>query len=240
MKYKEIHFSTIDSTNLYIKQHYKELDDLTIVSSDYQSAGKGRNDRTWLSQSGDNLLFSLLIKKIDIVSKGGYLSLVAAISVAKILEKRCFDGVFIKWPNDVYLHDKKVAGILLEGQIPEYVVIGIGLNVNQEQFLGDYRITPTSLYLQKHEKVNIDSLKEELFANFIDNIINIDLRNKEYIDYFNSHNYLLNKTIEYQKDGQSQKGIVLGINDNFSLIIQKDDGIESINSGEVSIKKVAQ
>lgn len=236
MKYKEIHFQTIDSTNLYVKQHHQDLDDFSIVSSDYQSKGKGRNDRSWLSQSGDNLLFSLLIKKLDIVKNGGYLSLVAAISVAKTLEKRGFDRVFIKWPNDVYLNDKKVAGILLEGQIPEYLVIGIGLNVNQEQFLGDYRIPPTSLFLEKKEKIDIESLKKELFESFIDNVKNVNFQKEEYKKYFNAHNYLDNKIISFQDNGETKVGKVMGIDDTFALLVQEKEDIIHISSGEITIK----
>ena len=66
MKYQEIYFPTIDSTNLYIKKHYKELNNFTFVSTSFQTSGKGRNDHIWLSNKDENILFSLLIKDKEI------------------------------------------------------------------------------------------------------------------------------------------------------------------------------
>ena len=88
--YKEIHFESVDSTNLYIKHHYLEMNHFDIVSSDYQSEGKGRHDRVWKSKKGENLLFSILIKEKYLVSKGGYLSLVASVSVSELIERYGF------------------------------------------------------------------------------------------------------------------------------------------------------
>ncbi|MCR5506017.1 MAG: biotin--[acetyl-CoA-carboxylase] ligase [Bacilli bacterium] len=235
MKYQEIHFDTIDSTNKYIKEHYQTLDDFSIVSSDYQSLGKGRNDRSWIANKGDNLLFSLLIKNKDITANGGYLSLVAAISVVQILEKRGFAGVFIKWPNDIYLADKKVVGILLEGQLPDYLIIGIGINVNQEEFKGDYRITPTSLYLQKGEKIDINDFKKEVFDNLIDNVINTNENKALFKEYFSKHNYLKDKEIKYIVSGIEKSGKVVDVDEDFHLLVEKEGETISLNSGEVNL-----
>lgn len=233
MKYQEIHFPVIDSTNLYVKKHYKELDNFTFVSSLYQTKGKGRNKHLWYSNPGDNLLCSILIKDKDIISKGGLISLITACTISNYLEKNKFSNVNIKWPNDIYINNKKVAGILLESQIPEYVVIGVGLNVNQKEFTGDYHISPTSLYLEKKDKYELNKIKEELLDLLIDNLIKGDIDKK--IEYFNLHNYLLNKKIKFIINNTKFEGIVLEINNDFSLKVEVSGEIINLDSGEVEI-----
>ena len=233
MKYQEICFSEIDSTNLYIKKHYKELNNFSVVSSLFQTKGKGRNNHIWDSNPGENLLCSVLIKDKDIISKGGLISLITACSISNYLEKNKFSNVNIKWPNDIYINNKKIAGILLESQIPEYVVIGIGLNVNQKEFIGDYHTSPTSLYLEKKDKYELDKIKGELLDLLIDNLIKGDIDKK--IEYFNLHNYLLNKKIRFIFNSTKYEGIVLGINNDFSLKVEISGEILNLNSGEVEI-----
>ena len=117
MNYKSLHFNEIDSTNTYLKNNYLSLDNFTFVSSDYQSNGKGRNDRKWLSDSGENLMFSFLIKDSSLINIAPSLSMMAACEVAKLLEELDIKKVSIKWPNDVLVSDKKICGILLDAKI---------------------------------------------------------------------------------------------------------------------------
>ena len=234
-RYKEIHFESVDSTNLYIKHHYLELDDFDIVSSDYQSEGKGRHDRIWKSQKGENLLFSILIKEKYLVSKGGYLSLVAAVSVSELLEKHGFKNVTIKWPNDVYINNKKVCGILLEGQIPEYLVIGIGINVNQKEFVGEYHVTPTSLILEGGKEVDLSQFKRDMFDVLTENLIKLDLLHHHFKAYFHKHNHLEEKTIKFIYNGEYLTGKVAGIDDNFNLIVNSENKEIKVSSGEITI-----
>ena len=236
MKYKEIHFDTIDSTNLYLKENYQSLDDFLIVSSDYQSLGRGRNERIWKSNKGENLLFSLLLKRQDIISQGGFLSLVAAVSVSEILIKHGFKGVSIKWPNDIYIDGKKAVGILLEGQIKEYLVIGIGVNVNQEDFEdGEYRIRPTSLFLESGEKIDINSFKKEIYEKLVSNIDNVNLLKQDFLLFYKEHDYLFDKDIRFYLNGELNKGKVLGVDDDFALLVKEEEKLIHLSSGEVSI-----
>ena len=148
MKYHYLHFAETDSTNSYLKNSYKLLNNFTFVSTDYQSAGKGRNDRIWFSNPGENLMFSLLIKDENLLKKFSSLSIISAAIIAELIETLGIIDVSIKWPNDVFIKDKKVCGILLEGQILEYLVIGAGLNVNQKSFPDGLRKPATSLSLE--------------------------------------------------------------------------------------------
>ena len=233
--YKEIYFSEIDSTNKYLKIHENSLENFTFVRSDYQTLGKGRNERIWNSNKGDNLLFPLLIKDAHLVSKGGLLSLIASISIAQFLEQQNLKDIWVKWPNDVYVGDKKICGILLEGQVPNYVIIGIGLNVNQIDFIGEYRTTPTSIKKELGKNINIGSIKDEIYSLLINNLNNLETGFNGYLNYFNNHNYLNNKEVSFIKDNMKLVGKVIGIDENYNLIIESNNQKYRISSGEITI-----
>ena len=233
MNYHVIHFDEIDSTNNYLKNSYKLLNDFTFVTADYQSKGKGRNDRVWSSNKGENLMFSFLIKNPVLLRKYGALSLITAIEIAKLLEAYNFKEVKIKWPNDVFINDKKVCGILLEGQILEYLVIGVGLNVNQKIFPDGLRRPATSLSLEMNKSFDIKEIEKELFSNIVNDYVS--LNENSFLEYFRNHNYLLNKRVRVLINDEPFIGEVVGIDDNFYLQIKTSDMLLHIDSGEIEI-----
>lgn len=233
MNYHLLHFKEIDSTNNYLKNSYPLLSNFTFASTDYQSHGKGRNDRVWSSEPGENLMFSFLIKNEELMKKSTILSILTGVEVAREIEKYGIDNVSIKWPNDVLINDKKVCGILLEGQIPSYLVIGVGLNVNQKAFADGLRRPATSLSLELKNDVNIDELKERLFSNIVNNFT--DIKESEYIEYFRKHNYLQNKRVRVVINNEIFIGEVVGIDDSFCLQVLSNDMLLHIDSGEIEI-----
>lgn len=233
MNYHVIHFDEIDSTNNYLKNSYKLLNDFTFVTADYQSKGKGRNDRVWSSNKGENLMFSFLIKNPVLLRKYGALSLITAIEVAKLLEAYNFKEVKIKWPNDVFINDKKVCGILLEGQLLEYLVIGVGLNVNQKIFPDGLRRPATSLSLEMNKSFDIKEIEKALFSNIVNDYVS--LNEQPFLEYFRNHNYLLNKRVRVLINDEPFIGEVVGIDDNFYLQIKTRDMLLHIDSGEIEI-----
>ena len=228
-----VKFTQIDSTNNYLKNSYKLLNNFTFVVTDYQTNGKGRNDRVWSSEEGQNLMFSFLIKDQDLLKKFSALSIISAVEVAKLLEDYQIKDVSIKWPNDVLIGDKKVCGILLEGQILEYLVIGIGLNVNQKVFPDGLRRPATSLSLEANKDFNIDELEQKLFSNIVKNLSNLD--EEAILNYFRNHNYLLNKRVKVLVNDQPFIGEVIGIDANYFLQIKTSDMLLHIDSGEIEI-----
>ena len=233
MQYKQIHFSEIDSTNTYLKNTYRLLDNFTFVSADYQSHGKGRNDRTWLSNKGDNLMFSFFIKDESLLKLAPIISLISASIIAKALESYKIKGVAIKWPNDVLINEEKVCGILAEGELPNYLVVGIGLNVNQKEFLLDLRRPATSLYRVLGKEVDIEQLKETLFSQIVNNLSS--LKQDAHLKYLREHNYLLSKRVKVDFNNQTFIGEVVGIDDSFCLQILSRDMLLHIDSGEIEI-----
>ena len=233
MQYHQIHFNEIDSTNTYLKNTYSLLDDFTFVTTDYQSQGKGRNDRIWESKKGDNLLFSLLLKDKKYMTYAPIMSLFMAVEIAKLLELYGLKNVTIKWPNDIYVNDKNICGILTESQIPDYLVVGVGLNVNQKTFPDGLRVPPTSMSLSSKNNYDIEELTIELFGQIINAFNNIN--QKEYLLYFKEHNYLLDKRVKVFVNNQEFIGEVIGIDDDFCLKIVCRDMLLHIDSGEIMI-----
>ena len=233
MQYHLIHFEEIDSTNNYLKNSYKLLDNFTFASADYQSKGKGRNDRVWESAKGLNLMFSFLIKNDELIRRSTTLSIFTALEIVDLIEKYNIQNVSVKWPNDVLVGDKKVCGILLEGQLPDYVVIGVGLNVNQKEFPEGLRRPATSLSLELKQDINLEELKNRLFANIVKNFSALNI--ERYLENFKNHNYLLNKRVRVSVNNQLFIGEVVGIDDNFCLQILSRDMLLHIDSGEIEI-----
>ncbi|MBO4667356.1 MAG: biotin--[acetyl-CoA-carboxylase] ligase [Bacilli bacterium] len=233
MNYHYIHFDEIDSTNNYLKNSYQLLDNFTFVSADYQNKGKGRNDRVWESNKGSNLMFSILIKDPKLIEISSLLSLYSAVEISKLLESFGINNVSIKWPNDVLVNDKKICGILLEGQLPNYVVIGIGLNVNQKEFPSNLRRPATSISNELNKYINLEELKETLFPSIVNNFNK--LNKDDYLSYFNNHNYLLNKRVKVEINNQTFIGEVVDIDKNFNLQILSHDILLHIDSGEIEI-----
>ena len=160
---KKIHFKTINSTNTYIKENYKDLPNFTCVSSAHQSQGHGRYNRNWESNNNENLMFSILIKNKKLIEKFPSISLAIATCILKLLTSYKIKNISIKWPNDVYVNDKKICGILLEGIANECLIIGVGLNVNQTNFSKEIEDKTTSIIKIKNKKTSIFLLKNKLY-----------------------------------------------------------------------------
>ena len=145
-----IRLEETDSTNRYLKQLVREErpEEGSLVIADYQTEGRGQMGNSWYSGRGDNLLFSLLIYPRQLPANESFiLSRVTSLALKNLLDYFT-DDIRIKWPNDIYWKDKKIAGILIENDIQgkeiDNTVIGIGLNVNQQIFPVDLA-NPVSL-----------------------------------------------------------------------------------------------
>ena len=129
---KILHFETLDSTQAYLKNHCHELADQTIVTAEQQTAGRGRFDRTWVSQPG-GLYFSVLLKPTQTTFLANLTQLMA-LSICQAIEKYGIQPN-LKWPNDVQVNGKKLCGILSEAIAQEghvsCLVLGVGINVAQ-------------------------------------------------------------------------------------------------------------
>lgn len=233
------HFEIIDSTSTYLKNNYHKHDNLTFVSADFQTHGHGRYNRKWISDNKENLLFSILIKDKDLISKYDCLSLASAACVYQILDNLNIENISIKWPNDVFVNDKKIAGILLEsvsnGGGIEALVIGVGLNVNSFNFEANMLNIPTSIFLETNKKISLENLKDFVYECFISMLNSIKNNDKSYLSIVRENNYLKNKLVYLNMDNQRILAEVIGINDNNSLKVNINEKQLDIFSGEVSL-----
>lgn len=236
---KIIKKDVILSTNEFIKENYETLENYTVVTAKYQTSGRGRMERVWQAESGSNILMSLLIKEFKERSDLNLLSLVASTSVHKFL-KKYLDNLYIKWPNDILVDNKKICGILLEGKVKnndKMVVIGIGININQIIFNDEINAITTSLKKELHKEFNIDELVEELVKILINDINEFLNGNYLFIDYIKTNLFGINKLIEYTRNNTLCEGVILDINTDGRLIVKEQDQIIYINSGEIKIKR---
>lgn len=231
---KHIHFEEIDSTNTYLKKEYENLENLTFLTTDFQSSGHGRFDRKWFANKEDNVLLSYLIKDKDIIEHFSYISMFTAVVIVKYLEDKGLNNVSIKWPNDVYVKGKKIAGILLEGNIPNYVVVGVGLNLNQINFDNDLRHPATSLKLEKPD-FNPSSFVESQEIIYRFNSLWADFKGdwSIYDNFIKNHNYLSKKRIKLVDGSRIIEGIVQDIDSECNLLINNGKEIAKINTGEI-------
>lgn len=143
-----IRFEELPSTNTYIKEHAGELEPYTAVTASFQSAGRGQRGNSWESEPGKNLLLSMLFVPPEHIVPARQFLISQAVStgmlysLAKLLVKYETPPVTVKWPNDIYIGDRKVAGILIENTISAEggiarSIVGVGLNVNQRVFRSD-------------------------------------------------------------------------------------------------------
>lgn len=229
-----LHLESVDSTNAYLKRNYESLDNFFIVSADSQTQGKGRDSRVWDSEEKKNLLFSLLIKDSLYFDQYKAISLISAYSIVESLKEYGINDLAIKWPNDVYVKDEKICGILLEAiskEKMECLIIGVGLNVNQKQF-NQYQRSATSLTNILNKEIEIDKLKNLVFEKIISNIKK--LNNHNFYQEIQEYDYLMNKEAYAEIHNEKKFVKIIGINPDYSLKVKIDNSEINLQSGEIS------
>ena len=139
---KITHFNNIDSTNSYLQNLLDKGEDVVdnVVVTDFQTSGKGQGKNVWQSEDGKNLLFSIALDMSFLKAEDQFLlTQIVSVAMINVLKKYLpEENLFIKWPNDIYFNNKKIAGILIKNEIKGIMlgtsIIGIGLNVNQTTF----------------------------------------------------------------------------------------------------------
>lgn len=166
-----IRLSETDSTNRYLRD-FKSGDnaDMTVAVAEYQCAGKGQGGNSWESERGKNLLFSLLVHPYGVeASRQFIISMAVSNAIRRAIAAETAEEVSIKWPNDIYVGDRKICGILIENRLTgnriKDCIIGIGINVNQTRFLSD---APNPVSLRMIDGKERD--KETLLQVVLDNI----------------------------------------------------------------------
>jgi BirA family biotin operon repressor/biotin-[acetyl-CoA-carboxylase] ligase len=237
-------YNSLPSTNTRAKELYSQgAPHGTIVLAEEQTAGRGRMERWWFSPPCKNILVSLLLRP-DIKSENIYaLTLALAVSSIDAIKEICNLSAMIKWPNDIYLNRKKLAGILTEfsirGSKPAYVILGMGMNVNwcPDEEAG-MLFTSTSLINETGAPVSRNCLIAEILKRF-DHIYNeiIGERMDEFSRRCNSLSLLTGNMVSVDTGDGIISGKVIGLDNDGGLILKTEDGkVKKILNGDVSIR----
>lgn len=238
-----INLDEVDSTNEYLKRMSADgynSDEILVVTAQFQTAGKGRRGRSWVTEPGTALMFSVLMKpKLDL-SDCSMLTLVMAMAVRRALADMEID-TGIKWPNDIVLNKKKICGILTEalsdtGQI----IIGVGINTNQESMPKELAETATTILMETDDCVDHDSLLESIveyleeFAQKLYETGDLSLIKDEYEKALVS----MEKEVTVLDPRGEYSGICKGIDDKGQLLVEHDKELKRIYAGEVSVRGI--
>ena len=219
-----------ESTNSYGFNYINKNDivkDITFIITQKQTAGKGQQNNKWESQDYKNLTFSIILKPQNINAGNQFLiSQIVSLSVLDYLNQYIKD-VIIKWPNDIYVKNKKISGILIEhlimGMDINFSVCGVGINVNQNIFMSDAP-NPISLNQITNKEYNLKMEIEKFYEIFENNLKSV------YISPTKTNTRYLNNLLGYQKERNfiansvKFKGRIIGITEFGQLIIEKKDG----------------
>lgn len=227
----------VTSTNSLMKESAKQGENAyKVLIASSQTNGRGRMGRSFYSPAGSGLYMSVLFRPENGINPLR-ITTNAAVAVATALEKLSGKQTGIKWVNDIYINDRKVSGILAESSVGEngFVVLGIGVNVfNPEKgFPDDIKMRAGSVFDKNEEflreKIAIEILKE----------LCAERKEKEILEDYRNRSIIVGKKIEIIKNGFIEKAVALLIDDDYSLVVKKEDGsIENISCGDVSIKQV--
>jgi len=238
----EVH-SLIDSTNSYLLRRLpNHLSQGQVCVAEYQSAGRGRRGRQWISPFGSQIYLSIYWFLEQGLSAAMGLSLVTALAVSDAVYALTNIKVQLKWPNDIYIDGAKLAGILidLEGQAlePSHSVIGVGLNVDMPTQAA-IKIGQKWTDLQSHSKDKIDRnlLSAELIHYLLKRLE--DYQNEglvEMVNEWHAQDFYLNKKVKLLTGERAIKGVCRGVNAQGALLLEVDGKIKTIYGGEVSLR----
>ncbi len=230
----------VDSTNDYAKKKASSSKDGSIVISKEQVKGKGRRGRDFHSSKDDGIYLSMILKPAIEPSKAPFITSIAGAALIKALDNFDVKGK-VKWPNDILINDKKIAGILTEMsadiELIEYIILGVGINVDTMNFPDEIKAIASSLKLEGFNINKIDLIWS--FAYEFEKLYNCYLegKTKEVIDILNNNSSVIGRQINVHYLDKIETALAIGINEQGALIIKtKDNQIKELNSGEISIR----
>jgi BirA family biotin operon repressor/biotin-[acetyl-CoA-carboxylase] ligase len=233
LDWKIIEIDETESTNNWISDNItgQKLTSGTVVSTQWQSKGRGQAGNSWVSNKAENLLISILFEPLQLHASKQF-SLLEAVSLALTdTLTHYLKGVCIKWPNDIYVGRKKIAGILIEntlmGENILHSIIGIGLNVNQIEF-PQHLPNPTSMALLGNKEFDKHLILKELLNNFTQRFAQLNAGNYDAIhnQYVNSL-FALRQNQKFKVDAEIFEAQIETVEPDGELIILKQNGTKA-------------
>jgi len=229
-----------ESTNRNAMEAVYQSEDWKLFVSEYQHAGRGRRGKAWISPLGANLLFSLGHKAIWKPEVLYLASILTGLAIAAVIGEITSKPVKIKWPNDIYVEDRKLAGVLCEllgnPQDEALLVIGIGLNVLSSPEATDIAS------IKVDDLVNERPDRDKLLSQLVTSVIKaINAANefgiKDIQQKYAAYDYLHKKSVKVIQGPNVYSGVAQGIDNSGQLLVAMDnDEIRAFNGGEVSVR----
>ena len=236
---------SVNSTNDYLKKLGNEgCENGTVVAAREQTKGKGRLGRTWQSKKDDGIAFSVLLRPNVAPSEVSAITPLAGLAVCKAIREYTRLDCVIKWPNDIIVGRKKLVGILTEMSAEfdavEYVITGIGINVDHTSFPEEIAFKATSLLLETGRHID----KNEFLACVLEHLENEFVKNNleltptalsEYTDLCAT----VGRSVTFQRGTRRISGMAVGVSEHGELKVMMSDGtISLVNSGEVTVQGI--
>lgn len=236
---------SVNSTNDYLKKLGNEgCENGTVVAAREQTKGKGRLGRTWQTKKDDGIAFSVLLRPNVAPSEVSAITPLAGLAVCKAIREYTKLDCVIKWPNDIIVGRKKLVGILTEMSAEfdavEYVITGIGINVDHTSFPEEIAFKATSLLLETGRHID----KNEFLACVLEHLENEFVKNNleltptalsEYTDLCAT----VGRSVTFQRGTRRISGMAVGISEHGELKVMMSDGtICLVNSGEVTVQGI--
>ena len=238
-------YAHVDSTNVEVDRLLNDgAEAPVVVVSATQSSGKGRRGNRWESHSGENLYLSVGFRPWIETTRIGQYTLWVGISIAEFLREHTGLDVKVKWPNDLYVNGKKVAGILSEAKIDtdyiQHLIIGVGLNINApaHHFPEELRKKATSLRIEMGNTLSFNKLASSIATTIVEQSERYfkEPRNDEIQEKWEHFDFLKGRKVVAQRGRNPVSGIANGIDSDGHLLIRLDNGENcAVNSGEVTM-----
>lgn len=231
---------SVDSTNDYAKKKAKELVDGSVIISLEQVKGKGRRGRSFHSGKGDGIYLSIILKPGFEPTKAPFITSIAGAALVNTFNKFNIQTK-IKWPNDVLINSKKVAGILTEMsadmEFIEYIVLGVGINVSGLEFPSELKNIATSLKLEGYDVKKLSIIWQFIYEFELLYNLYLNENTSEVVNILRNNSSVLGKQINVHYMNEIESAIAVDINNQGALIIKTQEGeVKELSSGEISIR----
>lgn len=232
---------SIDSTNIYAMELVKNKmakHGLSVFAVK-QTTGKGRSEKRWDSAPGANILLSVITNMDGTsIARQPYFSMWAALCAAQLIERTTDLKAFVKWPNDIFINDKKAGGILIEniikGSLWQWAITGFGININQERFAPGYRAT--SLKLETGKSFDVIGFAGQLKDAFLSGLTKRPFQQPALLfDQYNSKLYKRGARVKLQAGNRVFQAVIKGVNER-GMLITHDAFEREWQLGEVKMK----
>lgn len=246
MGHEIVFYEETDSTNVRAKILGEEgKKSGVLVIAEQQTGGKGRRGRGWVSPKRTGIFMSLMLRPEILARHASMLTLVSAVAVAKGINEIGNIECTIKWPNDIIINGKKVCGILTEMSTDmeeiQYVVVGMGINVNNKEFPQEIQSVATSLFLETGKEVERAKLVAGILKQF-ESYYGIFEKDQDLSGILSVYNEMLinkNRQVRIIEEGKERTGLALGIDKEGALLVQRENGaVERVIAGEVSVRGI--